>query len=62
MSRKASNIWNGNSPDISVDLKNVFWKQGLLNLNYFLENFHEGIVRVFRDEEDPEEHKKIKTQ
>ena len=26
MSRKASNIWN-NSPDVSVDFKNVFRKQ-----------------------------------
>ena len=57
MSRKASNIWN-NFPDVSHDFENVFENRGLINLNYFLEKVHERAVRIFGDEEDPEEHKK----
>ena len=57
MSRKALNIWN-NSSDVSVDFKNVFWKQGSTKPKFFprersLKNF-----RIFGAEEDPEEHKK----
>ena len=38
-----------------------FKNRGLLNLNYFLENVREKTVRIFGDEEDLEEHKKIET-
>ena len=38
-----------------------FVNRGLVNLNYFQENVHERTVRIFGDEEDPEEHfKKLK--